>query len=64
MGQIRPLFVYFRSFHNANIAQIDCNDKSVDGVLGTQTRGGRMVGTDESTELWRLLFHLPLQIYT
>ena len=27
--------------------------KSVDGVLGTQTRGGRMVGADESTELWR-----------
>ena len=36
-----------------NIAQIDYNDKSVDGVLGTQTGGGRMVGTDESTELWR-----------
>ena len=30
------------------------NDKSIDGVLGTQTWGGRrMVGTDESTELWR-----------
>ena len=26
--------------------------KSIDGVLGTQTRGGRMVGADESTELW------------
>ena len=26
--------------------------KSVDGVLGTQTRGGRMVGADDSTELW------------
>ena len=24
-----------------------------DGVLGTRTRGGRMVGADESTELWR-----------
>ena len=30
---------------------ITINDKSVDGVLGTQTRGGRMVGTYESTEL-------------
>ena len=29
------------------------NDKSVDGVLGTRTRGGRMVGADESTELYR-----------
>ena len=29
------------------------NDKSIDSVLGTQTRGGRMLRTDESTELWR-----------
>ena len=28
-------------------------DKSIDGVLGTRTRGGRMEGADESTELWR-----------
>ena len=35
MGQIRPLFVYFCSFHMTNTAQIDFNDKSVDGVLGT-----------------------------
>ena len=28
------------------------NDKSVDGVLGTQTWGGRMVGADKSTEQW------------
>ena len=27
--------------------------KSIDGVLGIQTWGGRMEGTDESTELWR-----------
>ena len=26
---------------------------SIDGVLGTRTRGGRMVGPDESTEQWR-----------
>ena len=51
MGQTRPLLVYFRSFHMTNIVQI--NDKSY-GVLGTQTQGGRMVGADESTELWRL----------
>ena len=29
------------------------NDKSVDGVLGTRTQCSRMVGADESTELWR-----------
>ena len=33
-----------------NIAQIDHNDKSVEGVLGTRTRGCRMVGADESTD--------------
>ena len=44
------IFCLFSSFsqHNDIIVQ-----KSVDGVLGTQTWGGRMVGTDESTELWR-----------
>ena len=26
---------------------------SLDGLLGTRTRRGRMVGADESTELWR-----------
>ena len=31
------------------------NDKSIDGVLGTRTWGSRLVGTDESTELWRHL---------
>ena len=25
----------------------------MDGVLGTQTRGGRMEGVDKATELWR-----------
>ena len=40
MGQTWPLFVYF---------VLIC----IYGVLGTLTRGGRMVGADESTELWR-----------
>ena len=51
MGQSRPLFVYFRSFLTISI-QIE---KSVDGVLGIRTRGRRMVGADEITELWRPL---------
>ena len=52
MGQSRPLFfVYFRYFFDTiSIIQIE---KSVDGVLGTRTRGRRMVGADETTELWR-----------
>ena len=28
-------------------------EKSIDNVLGTWTRGGKMEGADESTELWR-----------
>ena len=51
MGQSRPLFVYFRYFLDTiSIIQIE---KSLDGVLGIRTQGRRMVGTDETTELWR-----------
>ena len=31
-------------------------DKSVDGALGTRTRGGNMEGADASTELCRYPF--------
>ena len=27
--------------------------KTIEGMLGSQTRGGRMEGADESTELWQ-----------
>ena len=51
MGQFRPLFVYFRYF----LDTISIIEKSVDGVLGIRTQGRRMVGADETTELWRPL---------
>ena len=50
MGQSRPLCVYFCSFLVTISIQIEI---SVDGVLGIRTRGRRMVGADETTELWR-----------
>ena len=51
LGQSRPLFVYFRHFLDTfSIIQIE---KSIDGVLGIQTWGRRMVGADNTTELWR-----------
>ena len=51
LGQSRPLFVYFCYFLDTiSILQIE---KSVDGVLEIPTRGCRMVGADETTELWR-----------
>ena len=50
MGQSRPLFVYFCYFLDTiSIIQIE---KSIDGVLGIQTWGRRMVGADKTTELW------------
>ena len=44
------------------------NEKSIDGGLGTRTQGGRVVGAEESTELWRhpvsnLLKHFTNVIY-
>ena len=50
MGQSRPLFVYFLSFLVTISIQIE---KSIDGVLGIRIQGHRMVGGDETTELWR-----------
>ena len=46
------LFLFFSFFLHGMIT-LTKNDKNVDGVFGTRTRGGRMVGTVESTELWR-----------
>ena len=51
-GPIPASFVYFRSFLVTISIQIE---KSIDGVLGIQTRGRWMVGADETTELWRPL---------
>ena len=58
MGQSWPLFVYFHSFLITISIQIE---KSTDGVLGIWTRGRRMVGPDETTQLWQppLSFSLP-----
>ena len=45
------LFLFIFVFlHDTNQIYID---KSIDGVLGTRTQGGRMEGVDESTEQWR-----------
>ena len=44
------LFLFFSHEKYSTILTINYN--SIDGVLGTWTQGSRMVGTDESTELW------------
>ena len=48
--------VYFRSFsqHKDKYStNFTINYKSIDGVLGSRTRGDMMEGADKSTELWR-----------
>ena len=57
MGQTWPLFVYFRPFLNtmSNIGRSKFHFKSLDGVLGIQTRDSRMACADKSTELWQPL---------
>ena len=54
-------FIYLSIFSQRNDkyrTNFATNGKSIDGVLGTRTRGGRMEGADESTELWRHLLSL------
>ena len=49
-GPIPASFCLFSFFSRYNF---NTNWKSIDGVLGIQTRGRRMVGADETTELWQ-----------
>ena len=55
------LFSFFFTL-NVQIYHKFENEKSVDGVLGSRTWGGRMEGADESTELWRHLYLTDLFI--
>ena len=49
---------YFRYFHMTSTSTrttiLTINYKSIDGELRTRTWGCRMVGADESTELWAI----------
>ena len=72
-GPISASFCLLSSFshHNFN----NKNWKSTDGVLGIWTHGCRMVGADDTTELWRppqfmflsfkrsCLFHFQIQLW-
>ena len=55
MVQTRPLFrFYFHPFLISIIISTIQIEKSIDCVLGVHTWGRRMVGSDKTTELWRL----------
>ena len=43
-------FLFFS--HDKCCTNLTINDESLDGVLGSRTHGGRMVGTDKSPGLW------------
>ena len=45
------LFSFFS--HDKYSTNLTLSDTSIDEVLGTRTRDGRMVGSEESIELWR-----------
>ena len=54
MVQTRPLFCLFSFFSRVKYGtKLTINYKSIDGMFGTWTQGGRMVGANESTELLR-----------
>ena len=53
MGQSQPLFQFIFVLSTRYNLNSNLNLKSIDGVLGNQTRGGRMEGANESTELQR-----------
>ena len=55
IGQTRPLFIFdhFSLCKDKYVTNLTINEKSIDGMLNSQTWGGRMEGADESTELWR-----------
>ena len=42
--------------HDKYSTILTINDKRIDGVLGTQTQGGIIVGGDKSTEPWQCPF--------
>ena len=47
------IFVLFSHRTDKYSTSLTINEKSLDGMLGSRTRGSRMEGADESTELWR-----------
>ena len=51
MADSGRFFVYFRPYLIPITISIKRIEKSIDGVLGIRTRGCRMVGADETTEL-------------
>ena len=50
-----PLFIFvlFSTQSPMKVQNLTTNGRRVDGVLGIRTHDYRMVGSDESTELWR-----------
>ena len=50
-GLFLVIFILF-TMQDKYSTNLTINDKSINGMLGSQTQGSRMEGADESTELW------------
>ena len=50
--------------HDKYSTNLTINDKGIVSVLGIQTWSGRMVGVDESTELWRHFLTYSLSVFS
>ena len=55
------LFSFFS--HGKYSTNLTIRDNSIEDVLGTRTRGSRMVGADESSELWWHPWLLPFLLW-
>ena len=53
MGLFLFTFILFKMQRLKDSKNLTITEKSRDGVLGTQTWGGWMEGTDKFTELWQ-----------
>ena len=52
-GLFLLIFILFSHHMDKYSTNLTINEKSIDGMLGSQTQGSRMEGADESTELWQ-----------
>ena len=64
MGQTHFCLFSFFSHDKYSKNLTDYKDKSVDGVIGTRTRGSKMVGADKSTVSYGGTPHLPDHLIT
>ena len=64
ISQTKPLFRSFSQCKDEYNTNLTINEKSEDGVHGTQTRGGAEWKVQESTEIWQHPYDIPFVRFT